>query len=56
MGTTDYVDKRAIAKEVRRAHETMQHHGWRSFDVSYMAVEEIAREVLRLLGRSGTGH
>jgi regulator of PEP synthase PpsR (kinase-PPPase family) len=57
VGTGDYVDKRHIAEEVRRAHEIMQEHGWRSFDVSYMAVEEIAREVLRLLEReAGTGH
>jgi regulator of PEP synthase PpsR (kinase-PPPase family) len=56
VGTADYVDKRRIAQEVRQAHEIMQHHGWRSFDVSYMAVEEIAREVLRLLGRGGEGH
>ncbi|MCP4573911.1 MAG: kinase/pyrophosphorylase [bacterium] len=57
VGTADYVDKRAIADEVRRAHEIMQEYGWRSFDVSYMAVEEVAREVLRLLGRkAGTGH
>lgn len=56
IGTTDYVDKRSIAEEVRRAHEIMQHYGWRSFDVSYMAVEEVAREVLRLLGLPGRGH
>ena len=56
IGTADYVDKRRIAEEVRRAHELMQHHHWRSFDVSYMAVEEIAREVLRLLGRADSGH
>lgn len=56
VGTADYVDKRLIAEEVRQSHEIMQQHGWRSFDVSYMAVEEIAREVLRLLGRARGGH
>ena len=56
VGTAAYVDKRKIAQEVRRAHAIMQHQNWRSIDVSYMAVEEIAREVLRLLGRTGRGH
>ncbi len=56
VGMTAYVDKREIAEEVRRAHEMMQRNGWRSFDVSYMAVEEIAREVLRLVERDDEDH
>jgi regulator of PEP synthase PpsR (kinase-PPPase family) len=49
MADTDpYVDKRAIAREVREANRVMDEHGWRSIDVSYMAVEEIAREVVKL--------
>jgi regulator of PEP synthase PpsR (kinase-PPPase family) len=28
----------------------MAAHGWRTIDASYMAVEEIAREVMRLRG------
>jgi regulator of PEP synthase PpsR (kinase-PPPase family) len=47
-GTDPYVDKRAIAGEVREANRTMDEHGWRSIDVSYMAIEEIAREVVKL--------
>lgn len=43
-----YVDKREVAREVRHANNMMDENGWRSFDVSYMAVEEIAREVMRL--------
>jgi len=46
----DYVDKRTIAREVREANELMEQHGWQSVDVSYLAVEEIAREVVRLAG------
>jgi regulator of PEP synthase PpsR (kinase-PPPase family) len=47
-----YVDKRELAQEVAQAHQIMNSHGWASFDASYMAVEEIAREALRLRGWS----
>jgi hypothetical protein len=43
-----YLDRRAIAHEVLEANRLMEAHGWRSIDVSYLAVEEIAREVMRL--------
>ena len=49
-GTAGYMDKREVAAEMREAYRVMEHYGWRSFDASYMAVEEIAREVLRLRG------
>ena len=49
-GTAGYVDKREVAAEAREAARLMEHYGWRSFDASYMAVEEIAREVMRLRG------
>jgi hypothetical protein len=45
-----YVDKHEIAREVREANQLMEEHGWRSVDVSYKAVEEIAGEIMRLLG------
>ena len=48
---SSYVDKRAIAREVNAAHRMMERHGWESFDVSYMAVEEIARKVMQLVSR-----
>jgi regulator of PEP synthase PpsR (kinase-PPPase family) len=51
-----YVDKREIAHEVLAANEVMDKHGWRSIDVSYMAIEEIAREVMALRGISGSIH
>lgn len=49
----DYVDKREIAREVIAAHRLMDKHEWRSFDVSYMAIEEIAKHVLKMCGREG---
>lgn len=49
----DYVDKREIAREVIAAHRMMDKQGWRSFDVSYMAIEEIAKQVLKICGRAG---
>jgi regulator of PEP synthase PpsR (kinase-PPPase family) len=51
LGSTDgYTDKREIAREVRHAHALMDKQGWPSFDASYMAIEEIAKKVLRLRG------
>ncbi|MBU0740840.1 kinase/pyrophosphorylase [bacterium] len=47
-----YVDKREVAREIRHAHDLMDRFGWRSFDASYMAIEEIAREVMRLRGET----
>jgi len=35
---------------VIEANRLMERHGWRSFDASYMAIEEVAREVMRLRG------
>ena len=35
------------------AHQQMEDLGWRSIDVSYMAVEEIARRVMDLCGLRG---
>lgn len=45
-----YVDIDAVKEEVRQAHRIMTGHGWRTIDASYMAVEEIAREIMRLRG------
>ena len=47
----DYTDRHAIAAELRAATELMQEHNWRSVDVSYKSVEEVAKEVLSLIGR-----
>lgn len=46
-----YVDRREVVREILHANEVMERHGWRSFDASYMAIEEIAREVMRLLAK-----
>jgi regulator of PEP synthase PpsR (kinase-PPPase family) len=43
-----YIDRRSVAQEITWANRLMDQHGWRSIDASYLAVEEIAREVLHL--------
>jgi len=48
--TRYYFNKRKIANEVIHATQLMKVHGWRSIDASYMAIEEIAREVRRMRG------
>jgi regulator of PEP synthase PpsR (kinase-PPPase family) len=45
----DYLDPELVRQEVREAHRTMLKRGWRIIDASYMAVEEIARDVMKLL-------
>jgi len=54
--THAYVDKRDIAREVLTANRMMDRYGWRSIDVSYMAIEETAREVIALRGLKGSIH
>jgi regulator of PEP synthase PpsR (kinase-PPPase family) len=49
----DYTDRIQIARELRAANEQMARHRWRCIDVSYKAIEEIAREVVELLETSG---
>lgn len=46
-----YVDPQTIADELRHARHVMNEHGWRCIDVSYMSVEEVAREVMHMIGR-----
>jgi len=43
-----YLDKREIAREVNEANRIMDRQNWRCIDVSYQAVEEIAKEVRNL--------
>lgn len=43
-----YIDRRSVAAELAYANRLIQRHGWRSVDVSYLAVEETAHEVMRL--------
>lgn len=45
-----YLDQRAVAREVLEADRVMEEQGWPSIDVSYLAIEEIAREVLAVAG------
>ena len=44
----NYTNLRSIAKELRDAQSLMKQHNWRTIDVSYMAVEEVASEVIEL--------
>jgi regulator of PEP synthase PpsR (kinase-PPPase family) len=46
-----YVRSEEIAKELRYAQHLAQRHRWRSIDVSYMAVEEVATQVLQMIDR-----
>ena len=45
-----YVNLEAVQQEVRAIHRVMNIRGWRTIDASYRAVEEVAREVMRLRG------
>ncbi|MBN2318066.1 MAG: kinase/pyrophosphorylase [Acidobacteria bacterium] len=44
----DYADQRAVAAEVNYVNRLMDKRKWNTVDVSYLAVEEIARQVLHL--------
>jgi regulator of PEP synthase PpsR (kinase-PPPase family) len=48
-----YADGPAIEDEIRAAQRQMAKHGWRQVDASYMAIEEIAKGVRRLMEESG---
>ena len=48
-----YLDEHAIRREVLEARRLMDAHGWRTVDASYLAVEEIARQVMALRGLRG---
>ncbi|UCE59812.1 MAG: kinase/pyrophosphorylase [Phycisphaerales bacterium] len=50
----EYADRGNIARELRAVNELIAKYGWRSVDVSYKAVEEIASEVLLRLQESKT--
>ncbi len=49
-GAADYLDPRAVAREVADADRLMERRGWPVVDASYLAIEEIAREVMILRG------
>ena len=44
-----YGDSREIEREINFAKALMNRHGWRKIDVSYMSVEEVAKEVMSML-------
>lgn len=47
-----YTDYSAVCKEARETYHIISDHQWKSIDVSYMAIEEVAHEVLRYIGRN----
>ncbi len=47
-----YAEEHAVTEEVRAAHSLMTRHAWRRIDVSYMAIEEVARQVIRLMAET----
>jgi regulator of PEP synthase PpsR (kinase-PPPase family) len=50
-GTVDYyVGDMEIGAELRYALKIMKQYGWRCIDASYMAVEEVAVQVLQSVG------
>ncbi len=48
----DYYDKHAVAKEFRFCRDLFASRGWQTVDVSHRAIEEVSKEILRLLGHS----
>lgn len=46
-----YDDLDNVRHELAEANRIVAQHGWRSIDVSYMSVEEVAREILTLIER-----
>jgi [pyruvate, water dikinase]-phosphate phosphotransferase / [pyruvate, water dikinase] kinase len=48
----NYADSVEIARELRAASDQMARYGWRSLDVSYKAIEEVAREIRQMLTES----
>jgi regulator of PEP synthase PpsR (kinase-PPPase family) len=50
---SEYADRIHIAREIRAVNEQMAKYGWQVLDVSYKAIEEIARAVVQTLGDGG---
>jgi regulator of PEP synthase PpsR (kinase-PPPase family) len=46
-----YVDPAELSRELRYALGLMKKYGWRCIDVSYMAVEEVAKQVMGMIGK-----
>ncbi|MHC4615009.1 MAG: pyruvate, water dikinase regulatory protein [Planctomycetota bacterium] len=47
---TGYLDDEQIVREIRNANDQMARHRWRTVDVSYKAIEEVAKEIAELRG------
>lgn len=51
---SEYATKAFIAYELRAVNDLINRHGWQVIDVSYKAIEEIAREVKKLLAEASS--
>ena len=47
---SDEAEKGVLGSILLDANRVMEEQGWASVDVSYLAIEEIAKEVIRLRG------
>jgi regulator of PEP synthase PpsR (kinase-PPPase family) len=45
-----YASEREIVREIRYANEMIARQKWRSVDVSYKAIEEVAKQVAEMRG------
>lgn len=45
-----YVDQREVGRELAHTNSMAAKYGWHSIDVSYQSVEEVAHEILQLIG------
>jgi regulator of PEP synthase PpsR (kinase-PPPase family) len=52
----NYVDACQIAKELRHASELMAKYAWKSIDITAKPTEDVAGEVLRLVGRGADSY
>jgi hypothetical protein len=48
QGAQAYLDRREVAREVIEANRLMDAQNWQCLDASYLAIEEVAKEVMRL--------
>ena len=47
----DYFDSRMVSKEYRFCCDLFQVKGWQTIDVTYRAIEEVSKEIMKMLGR-----
>ncbi len=50
LDMSGYLDEKEITREILVTNEMMKSYGWRRINVSYQAIEEVAKEVIRMRG------